>query len=525
MTKDAQIERNLSVTYINKLRCHESFDGKMGRPSPCIVKDTNPASMGLRLRLNKGGKMSFFIKGRIKDQVKLYSQSTFYIGCARHMDLKTARKIAGEYREQLENGHNPKNCKGGGKVFVTLNSLLNEYVNRRRIKDKTEKSYRYRIGKLSPKITEMRIEQLTYNQLLLEHKRIGAKIGYIADQAIKLVGILIKFAQNNYFDPITKASIVKNNPVSLFCVNSDWFVNGGKSRRKRECIDTSHLPMLLNAIDALKDYKDGVKHKHTTSQNAVMASHFFKFLLFTGWRPEEVVKIKWEQVSETLDDVTWDDKKAAASLKNAVEQYRVPLNTYARDVLISLKSLALSSEYVFPSADLKTHFKQNPTDYVDVLEKLVNNNHRYTAGIYRKAFQTYASNCHVQYWTSKRLVFHTQAGDDVHSGYIASEREVLRADSQTIGDYIMKHSGRPIANKLDNSPQHSADESTSLLSIDLTFKNSEKINAIWALAVNKASCIDKEPSEVFERWLKIGMGLDSSSIDPKTTVKQYLAAL
>ena len=214
-----------------------------------------------------------------------------------------------------------------GKVFVTLNSLLNEYVNRRRIKDKTEKSYRYRIGKLSPKITEMRIEQLTYNQLLLEHKRIGAKIGYIADQAIKLVGILIKFAQNNYFDPITKDPIVKNNPVSLFCVNSDWFVNGGKSRRKRECIDTSHLPMLLNAIDALKDYKDGVKHKHTTSQNAVMASHFFKFLLFTGWRPEEVVKIKWEQVSETLDDVTWDDKKAAASLKNAVEQYRVPLNT------------------------------------------------------------------------------------------------------------------------------------------------------------------------------------------------------
>ena len=170
--------------------------------------------------------------------------------------------------------------------------------------------------------------------------------------------------------------------------------------------------------------------------------------MFTGWRPEEACKLNWRQVSKDFKDVTWDDSEAAANLKGAKKQYRFPLNTEATKVLQSIKSYNFDSEYVFPANNLTSHVKQNPTQYVDIVQQEVGNGKRYTLGIYRKTFQTYAHKVGIDDITIKRLVFHTQKFYDVQSGYIKAHRETLREKSQKIADYILELAKRIDAEKI-----------------------------------------------------------------------------
>ena len=514
MNKYPQIERNLSVTFLNSLLRHRVFDGLNGTHSPCEFKDTNPASKGLMLRLNPGGKMTFFIKGKLNNPHKKIGRTTFFIGNAREMDLHTARERAEKYNLLLQKGLEPADhIDGLATAHITLNTVLEEYIHDRsiKIKERTIKNYRYRHSVLSKKISEMRIDQVTTQMIVDEHVRIGKSKEYIADQAVRQISFLINYAQNKYIDPVTGGPIVKVNPVNKFRANKHWFVNGGKSLRKVACIDTEFLPAVLDGIDALKDYKDGVKHKHQTSQNAIVASHFFKFLLFTGWRPEEVVKMQWTQVSEGLDDVSWDDTQAYKTLKNAEQIYRCPLNSYASEVLKSIRNYAFKSIYVFPNSSLSGYFKPNPSDYVDALEDIVNNNKRYTSGIYRKSFQTYAEACNLISSTIKRLVFHTQKVYDIQSGYIKMNREVLRKHSQKVGDYIMYSAGRIV-----DRPQFLNDK---------TQIDNEQLLIFTEIASNIAIDRDMTTAEILQKWLKIGMSLDTGNIGSQTTVKQFLATI
>jgi len=221
-------------------------------------------------------------------------------------------------------------------------------------------------------------------------------------------------------------------------------VNGGRSRRVRTCIDTQNLNSLINAIDEMEYEND---HRYSVSDlvqgkqsfSAIIASHLFKFLLFTGWRPEETVQIEWSQVSDDCKDITWNDEKAVEKLKYAEEKYRFPLNCYATEVLLNLKKYNFESKWVFPNKTLSHHFKQNPTAYINLLEKKTAQ--RYSLGIYRKTFQTYAEHLGFLSSTIKRLVFHTQSHYDIQSGYIALNRETLRNRSQQVADYIMKEAG------------------------------------------------------------------------------------
>jgi integrase len=514
VNKYPQIARNLSVTFLNSLLRHRVFDGLNGAHSPCEFKDTNPASKGLMLRLNPSGKMTFFIKGKLNNPHKKIGRTTFFIGNAREMDLHTARERAGKYNFLLQKGMEPADhIDGLATAHITLNTILEEYIHDRsiKIKERTIKNYRYRHSVLSKIISEMRIDQVTTQMIVDEHVRIGESTQYIADQAVRQISFLINYAQNKYIDPVTGGSIVKSNPVDKFRSNKHWFVNNGKSRRKVECIDTEALPDLLDGIDALQEYKDGVKYKHQTSQNAIVASHFFKFLLFTGWRPEEVVKIKWIQVSKDLDDISWDDKQAYEALKNAEEKYRCPLNSYAIDVLKSIRNHAFESSFVFPNSSLEGHFKPNPSDYIDALEDIVNNNKRYTSGIYRKSFQTYAEACNLISSTIKRLVFHTQKVYDIQSGYIKMNREVLRKHSQKVGDYIMYSAGR-----IPDRP---------IFINDKTNIDNEQLMIYSEIASNIAIERNMTTAEVLQRWLKIGMNLDTTGIGEHITVKQLLATI
>jgi len=499
----------LSQDYLIKMAENNAFDGIDNRPPPSIIKDTSSDSRGLILRLSKNGRMTFVVHGRISS--KNSSAQYFTIGNAREIRLKIARKRAGEFKEWMNAGKNPTDERKALTFEISLIEIFEDYLKARGVKTvenveglkvETVAEYHNHFNRLSKRFISKDARKITQEDIINEHNRIAKKnTPFMSDKSLSFVKALFNYARGKYINNITNEEHIKSNPVEILVKDKLWKINGGQSRRKRECIDTEDLPSLLNAIEKMEFYTDGIKHIHTVSRSCIVASHFFKFMLFTGWRPEEVVEIEWSQVSEDCKEITWDDRQAAIKLKGIEPFYRFPLNEEATKVLLNLKNYGYTEKWVFPNNSQKPyknkkqgagHFKQNPTQYVNLLQQLVDNDKRYTAGIYRKTFQTYAEECGLLGSTIKRLVFHTQKHSDVQSGYIASKREWLRKQSQKVADYILENAGRT-----DQKP-------TTSIEVDSIYAEKAKLIA----TKNKT-----EFEDVIKKWIEIGAKLEHLDIN------------
>lgn len=444
MTIDAKNTHKFSKTWIENFKKYTRFDGKDGAPNACNIKDSHGSSHGLWLRLSIGGVMTYYILGVIKNGLN-NNQSTYTIGDARILDLNDAREKARLFKKYLADGLDPVATYERRGDINTLTSVFELYTQTKTLHADTINSYRMQLAYLSSYLIKKRIEDITSDDIINEHNRLKTDVSpAMADKIIVGLSKYFNFGIAMLKKSNSKEQLITFNPVHTINAMGGWFVNGGRSRRVRTCIDTQDLNSLINAIDDIEYENDHRYSENELTQgrqsfSAIIASHLFKFLLFTGWRPEETVKIEWSQVSDDCKDITWDDEKALEKLKFAEEKYRFPLNSYATEVLLSLKEYKFESKWVFPNKSLNNHFKQNPTDYINLLE--AKTEQRYSLGIYRKTFQTYAEHLDILSSTIKRLVFHTQAHYDIQSGYIALNRESLRKRSQQVANYIMKEAG------------------------------------------------------------------------------------
>ncbi|PMN54320.1 hypothetical protein BCT31_01855 [Vibrio lentus] len=411
-----------------------------------IFKDTAFDSGGLMLRISPRGKMTYLVHGRIKGGPS--SSRYFNIGNAKEVYLGAARPLALQFKTWMAQGKNPyEEMKQQNEVF-TLNQFHEEYLSSRQkrsrasdsgIQQDTINNYHKLFGRLSDAFRTRNALTINRDDVLNEHEAVSYRSTPImADKTFQYISALYRQAQKVHLDQ-DEVSKIKSNPVQVLTDTRSWNVNNGQSRRKTECIDTDHLLSVYQAIIALKTYRGEKKFVHKDSQSAVVASYFFRLLMFTGWRPEEVCKITWEQVSNDCRDVSWDDEQAAKKLKGAETQYRAPLNSEATTALLELRNYRINSPFVFPNTTLSGHLKQNPSLYVNMLERLSDTGRRYTAGIFRKTFQTYAEHLNINPDTIKRLVFHTQKHYSIQGGYIFAERENLRNQSQKVANFILSH--------------------------------------------------------------------------------------
>ncbi|HDM8241697.1 integrase arm-type DNA-binding domain-containing protein [Vibrio diabolicus] len=496
MSKNAQILHKFTRTFITNLSKQEP-DGEQK-----IYKDTAHDANGLMLRVSPKGKLTYVVHGRIKAEGK--SAQFFNIGNAEQMLLEVARKQAEKFKSWMAEGLHPIEAQNRQERTFTLQEFLESYLDTRGIKSSanpkglqqdTIDEYRKQFARLNKKFQTRNALKITREDVKKEHNDVARRhTDFMSDKTFQLVGALYRHAIKMYRDDVGDEQIVKSNPVDVLTVTGGWKVNDGQSRRITDCIDTEHMPSVYQAIEDLKDYKDGIKYIHKQTPSVVVAAHFFRFMLFTGWRPEEVSKMTWSQVADDFRDVTWDDSEAAAGLKGAEEQYRAPLNSEATKTLQRLREYQFDSKWVFPNKTLSNHFKQNPTMYVQLLTELADTGKRYTAGIFRKTFQTYAEHINVNPVTIKRLVFHTQKHYNVQGGYIFANRENLRRQSQRVCDFILMHADQT---DLAQSQQ---------VQVDVSY-----VEAARAI-VNDESSKYELVTEVLEHWLEIGMKFDQMSI-------------
>ncbi|MDG2841117.1 integrase family protein [Vibrio parahaemolyticus] len=496
MGKNAHILHKFTRTFITNLSKQES-DGEQR-----IYKDTAHDANGLMLRVSPKGKLTYVVHGRIKAEGK--SAQFFSIGNAEQIKLEVARKQAEKFKSWMAEGLHPTEAQNRQERTFTLQEFLESYLDTRGIKSSanpkglqqdTIDEYRKQFARLNKKFQTRNALKITREDVKKEHNDVARRhTDFMSDKTFQLVGILYRHAIKMYRNDIDDEQIVKSNPVEVLTITGGWKVNDGQSRRITNCIDTEHMSAVYQAIEDLKDYRDGIKYIHKQTPSVVVAAHFFRFLLFTGWRPEEVCKMTWDQVSHDFLDVTWNDSEAAAGLKGAEEQYRAPLNSEATKTLKRLREYQFDSKWVFPNKTLSNHFKQNPTMYVQLLTELADTGKRYTAGIFRKTFQTYAEHINVNPVTIKRLVFHTQKHYNVQGGYIFANRENLRRQSQRVCDFILMHADQT---DLAQSQQ---------VQVDVSY-----VEAARAI-VNDESSKYELVSEVLEHWLEVGMKFDQMSI-------------
>ncbi|CAH7464675.1 Phage integrase family protein [Vibrio crassostreae] len=484
---------------------HEEIDGERvfkpySHDEQIHIKDTSFDAGGLILRVSPRGKMTFVVHGRIKGQG---GTSQYYmIGNAKEMELDSAKKQALKFKTWLQEGKDPREQLKNKTENFTLQQFHEEYLlsrgkrsrsSKSGIHDDTKKYYQKLFDRLDKKFITKDALKISREDVVKEHREVSKRSTPImADKTFQHIAAIYRQAQKTHLDHEDVPKI-KTNPVQVLADTYGWNENNGQSNRRTDCVDTEHLPQLLNAIEDLKNFR-GEKFVHQDSQSAVVASHFFKFLLFTGWRPEEVCKMTWNQVQKDCSDVSWNDEQAAEKLKGAAKQYRAMLNSEAQKTLIDLKQYDFKGNYVFPNASCKGHFKQNPSHYINLLEQMAGTGHRYTAGIFRKTFQTYAEHLNINPDTIKRLVFHTQKHYSVQGGYIHSNRENFLRQSQKVADFILENAEREIVAKIN---EVEVEERFIHAACDFLKADNSKYKTV---------------DEVLNHWLELGLRFDSLTV-------------
>lgn len=468
-----------------------------------IFKDLSDDARGLCVRVLKSGRAVYMVQKRIKSLGG--SAKKRNIATVGEMSLETARKRAGEFLDWMSEGLDPidviKKRNETGKIY-TLNDAYNLFMNERKIDQVTIDRYErvkdvisfvhirkkldwknlsddlqitntnvYKGNTANLKsLLDANLNDISSQSILRIHRNITKSHGHgdndahtEGDRVIQFIGSLYELAIQVYNELHDDNNFIKRNPVRIMRQGKGhWNNPGGKTRRRREALDTSHIKAHYDAICSLKTLKNNpdpnnkkMKYTHKPIPGAVRAHYFLRFMFWTGWRPGDTARIEWDQIEEEngMMTISWDDTEAVEKLKSGEVIYKVPLNQQAIAVIKELKEIRdgkikaakdgdtpLPKNYdynhVFLNVLEDNHINPNQHHYEAIMAKIAGVKH-YPTSIYRKTFLSYGEHLNINIYSLKRLVFHTQNYYDVTSGYISTNRERLRDITEELCSFIL----------------------------------------------------------------------------------------
>jgi len=360
------------------------------------------------------------------------------------------------------------------KDISSVSQITNTFINKSRERNERSELFNQKNIPNLKSLIDSDLNEISSESILLIHMSITESHGYKentarteGDRAIQFLGSLYDIAIDVFNEKQDDNSFIKRNPVKIMRRGKGhWNNPGGKTKRRDESLDTNHIKVHYNAIMSLKTLKnkaiDGnptLKYTHKPIPGAVRAHYFLRFMFWTGWRPNDVARIQWDQIETftengiELTTISWDDKEAAERLKNGEPIYKVPINKEAIKVINELKEYKenkiflakkgelqlrkdFDHEHVFLNVFENGHIKANQHSYEVIIARLAGTSH-YPTGIYRKTFLSYGNELKLNIYTLKRLVFHTQNYFDVTSGYIHTQRKILLEASELIASYLL----------------------------------------------------------------------------------------
>lgn len=156
---------------------------------------------------------------------------------------------------------------------------------------------------------------------------------------------------------------------------------------------------------------------------------YLLFLLYSGLRKNEGLKLKWKNVSIKDKSFVIEDTK------NRTPLY-LPLSQPLYDVIKRRRKTKGDNPYVFNGLGQAGHLVEPGRGVEAVIKESEVN---FIIHDLRRTFITYAERLDISRYALKRLVNHKMEKGDVTSGYIGSDVERLRKPMQAVADEIDSH--------------------------------------------------------------------------------------
>lgn len=235
---------------------------------------------GFGARVTTTGKRTYILNYR----TRAGRQRRITLGTAKALTASQARKLARQELANVARGEDPRAVRIlerelEGRTFAALADLYLEHLRKRNTPptDRTLRIYeRDYLGRwLLPAFGSRPVAKIGRDEVIRLHRRVGKRSGhYLANRVLQFVVAMGKYGAAIGWWPDGKA-------LTVF---KDRFPEKPRTATRAVMLTNEQLARLLDAISEAEG---------TPGANQY-ALACIRFLLWTGWRPEEAFNLKWE---------------------------------------------------------------------------------------------------------------------------------------------------------------------------------------------------------------------------------------
>ena len=412
---------------------------------PQCYRSTN--HQGLYFRYNQDLSGSFYVQKRIKNISKSVVERK--VGELSQIDDRTAPTIkntlepivqkAKHFIALMENGEDPavKVSERAANENVTLPDVLEFKLKTNALSEKTIETYRNSLKRIPEKILKKRIKDLSINDLNTVKKH---NVGDVHGQDIfsaaganaycftlKMIGILLRFAKNNYKSGGKK--IFKEEELCLDEVTKLY-----------HSLNTNLVTSVENGAIEKKLLKEiyreiqVCKKKPISETSQTISAYFHEFCLFTGMRRGSR-NIEWRQISFENKLILFNgvDKLKLKSKRES----EIPISNHVCELLKELKnkqeeSFGFLPQFVFCKqsgyGEASTQTDENLQKYLETC-KLKSNRH-ISNHSWRYTFTTIADSIGMPRLILKELIGHATNKEQKNREHDVTNRYIDHSDQE-----------------------------------------------------------------------------------------------
>lgn len=388
------------------MRLNKSTIDKLEPPATGYSLYWDDKLPGFGLRITASGVIAFIFQRRINGK-----DSRMTIGRYGALTAEEARKEAEKLAGDIAKGNDPVAEKRRKALETkTVGEVLEDYlVSRKDLKPRTRQDMREALKEVLPDWLDKPIAKITPAMIEKRHQSHGeSRSKARANLGMRYLQVLFNYAIAKYQDSEGRP-LIESNPVKRLSDTHAWY----KIQRRKTVIKRNDLGQWFTAACNLP--------------NPTMRD-YFKFLVLTGCRKTEALKLRWENVDFVEKTVTFVDPKNG-------HDHTLPLSDHLLD-LLSTRKQAMTSEFVFSDEQGRVisnlRYSQAMVSKASGVE--------FCPHDLRRTFVSLAESLDIPAYALKRLLNHAD-GNDVTAGYLVIDIERLRGPMQRITDFVLKSAG------------------------------------------------------------------------------------
>ena len=347
------------------------------------------------------------------------------IGAVNVLTLDAARARAKAVLAEFYGGHDPKAAaRARARHALTLRDALEAYLaGRKDLRPKSIKDYRSSIAAHLNDWLDRPMRDITPDMIEHRHAAIaddvkkraapGSRSGGGPTTGAATANAVMRALRAVYNFAADRDPELPTNPCRR--LKRAWF----PVARRERLVRSDELPAFYRAVDAVPSR---------------VSRDFLLLLLFTGLRRTEAAALRWEEV-----DFAQRLIRLPAGRTKAGRKLDLPMSSFVRDLLVSLRALGDDGPFVFGANSRSGHIEEPRFPLAQIAEAT---GIAVTCHDLRRTYITIAESADISPLALKALVNHALGGD-VTSGYVQMTIERLRLPAQRVCERLMELCGVP----------------------------------------------------------------------------------